>query len=243
MLVKVGKDWKMRNERGEVVGTLEPPLTLVIDTRIDGGPEGGRGTGGGSSPNDGQPPTSEQGAADDEGQLDLGVPAAVVARAKPDEPLEVWTHYCAVMSPRNRELDAATRKIIREALKVATVQECKDAISACATSDFHMGKNDRGRKYNQITQILKGKRGTQTTRERIDFFLDMGEKSGVQSGVPSGDTGRITSAKQDVRDAHEMPGDEHIAARGKESEEYLVGLGWRIHRDETGWPTFEAPMP
>jgi hypothetical protein len=153
----------------------------------------------------------------------------------------VWEHFVATMTPRNKGLDKDTRAIINAALKVATIQECKDAISGCAHSTWHMGDNDRHRKYNQISQILKGKRGQMTTRERIDFFLDIGEKSGVQSGVLSGDPGRIQGAKQDVRDANEMPGDEHVARRGKQSEEYLVGLGWRVERDERGWPTFHPP--
>lgn len=244
MRVKVGADWKMRNEQGEVVGTLEPPLTLVIDTRIGGAAKGGRGTGGGSS-SEGTAEAQEhldEGANPEQATLPLALSAGAGARVtRPDEAAEVWAWYCGVMQPRNRVLDPDTRKIINAALKVATKQECMNAISGCAKSDFHMGKNDRKRKYNQITQILKGKRGQATTRERIDFFLDIAEKSGVQSGVPSGDPGRIRSAKQDVRDAHEMPGDEHVVRRGRESEEYLVGLGWTIKRDETGWPSFLPP--
>jgi hypothetical protein len=237
--VVVGKDWKLRNERGEVVGELEPGFALVIDTRIGGAPEGGRGTGGGSSGEDGQSPASEQGTTGADEQVALELPPSVVARE--DKAAKVWAHYVATMNPRKKDLDPDTRKLINAALKVATVEECNRAISGCAASSFHMGENDRGRKYNQISQILKGKRGAQTTRERIDFFIDLAEKSGVQSGFPSGDAGRIRSAKQDIRDAHEMPGDDHIVERAKTSEEYLVSLGWRIERDETGWPNFVEP--
>lgn len=238
MRLTVGRDWKLRNEQGEVVGALEPGFHLVIDTRIGDAPEGGRGTGGGSSGKDDQPPTSERNATGADEQVALELQDAVVAR---DVPASIWAHYVAVMKPRGKLLDPQTRKVINDALKVASEQECVGAISGCAASSFHMGENDRRRKYNQITQILKGKRGGQTTRERIDFFLDLAEKSGVQSGLPSGDPGRIRRAKQDVRDAHEMPGDDHVVARAKTSEEYLVGLGWRITRDETGWPSFVGP--
>lgn len=154
---------------------------------------------------------------------------------------EVWAHYCGVMKPRNAGLDAETRKVIREALKVATVDECKRAISGCAASDFHMGKNDRNRRYNAVTQILKGKRGGRTTRENIDFFLDLAEKSGVQSGVPSGDTGSINAAKRDVLDAWEFPHDEHVQNRGRESGEWLTAQGWKVGQDDAGRPTFQAP--
>ncbi len=243
MDVTVGRDWKLRNERGEVIGELVPPLTFVIDPRIGGGAEGGRGTGGGPpSLEEGKMQTPQQGRPDVQesllGPSELGARARGGAEHKAET---VWAHYVDTMNPRHKALDADTRKIIAAALKVASVGECCQAISGCAKSDFHMGRNDRGRKYNQITQILKGKRGSATARERIDFFIDLAEKSGVQSGVPSASNARIQSAKQDVRDAHEMPGDEHVARRGKESEEYLTDQGWTITRDDTGWPTFHPP--
>ncbi len=241
MDVTVGRDWKLRNERGEVIGELVPPLTFVIDPRIGGGAEGGRGTGGGPSLEEGKADTPQQGRPD--AQETLPIPTTLVARARGDKDAErVWAHYVDTMQPRHKALDADTRKIITGALKVATADECCTAISGCAKSDFHMGRNDRNRKYNQITQILKGKRGSATVRERIDFFIDLAEKSGVQSGVPSASNARIQSAKQDVRDAHEMPGDEHVARRGKESEQHLISQGWSIARDDTGWPIFQPPV-
>ena len=242
MRVTVGRDWKLRNEREDVVGELVPPLTFVIDPHVGGASQGGRGTGGGPSSSEGQPETPQQGWPDAQGTL--AIPTTVVARAR-EEPSEadgIWAHYVETMSPRRKDLDADTRKIIDAALKVATADECKAAISGCAKSAFHMGENDKRRKYNQVSQILKGKRGQATIRERIDFFLDIAEKSGVQSGVPSGGTARIRTAKQDVRDAHEMPGDEHVVRRGREAEEYLTNQGWIIVRTDAGWPTFHPPV-
>lgn len=249
MRLKLGRDAKLRNERGEVIGEVEiEALDLIIT--LDGG-AAERIASGSEEGSPFVPATTSAVAADVESaQETLALPPSLVApaparRANASAVAEdVWAWYCEVMKPRNDELDSETRQIIKSALKVATAQECKDAISACERSDFHMNRpgsgNDR-RKFNQVSQILKGKRGGQTTRERIDFFLELGEKAGLQSGVPSGDPGRITSAKQDVRDAQEMPGDVHVAKRGAESEEYLVGLGWRIERDEAGWPTFRPP--
>lgn len=249
MKLTVGKDWKLRNEQGDVVGSVEPGLELVIDVRVVGAEKGERGTGGGSllaSKDDGLAGHDDSTTDLEQGTLDLPseLRAGGRARDKPDLEAEVWEHYVSVMRPRNVALDRQTRGVIREALKVATLDECKLAINSCEASDFHMKRpgsgNDR-RKFNSISHILKGKRGQRTTREQIDFFLDLAEKSGVQSGLPSGDPARINGAKQDIRDAHEMPGDEHVVTRGKASEDYLTMLGWKINRDETGWPTFEAP--
>ncbi len=243
MNVTVGRDWKLRNERGEVIGELVPPLTFVIDPRIGGAAEGGRGTGGGPPSLEESKPETPQHVGPNAQETLLGpTTLSAGARAREDGAERVWAHYVDTMQPRHKALDTDTRKIISGALKVATADECCTAISGCAKSDFHMGRNDRNRKYNQITQILKGKRGSATVRERIDFFIDLAEKSGVQSGVPSASNARIQSAKQDVRDAHEMPGDEHVARRGKESEEYLTGQGWTITRDDTGWPSFNPPV-
>jgi hypothetical protein len=46
----------------------------------------------------------------------------------------VWGHYAGVMKPRSDAPDDEQRKIIRLALDVATVAECKKAIGACRTS-------------------------------------------------------------------------------------------------------------
>jgi hypothetical protein len=100
------------------------------------------------------------------------------------KPMEVWEHYVAVMRPRRAVLDDQERKIIKDALKVATVDECNRAIDGCANSPFHMGSNDRRRKYNSISQILKGRPGRETTRERIDYFITL---AGDESRDPLAD--------------------------------------------------------
>lgn len=145
------------------------------------------------------------------------------------------------MQPRHQGLDAESRKVIREALKVATVSECQRAIDGCRSSDFHMGKNDRGRRYNALSQILKGKRGGRTTRENIDFFLDLAQKAGLQSGVPSALNEKVRRAKRAVLDAAEFPGDEQVAERGRQAEAWLVEQGWRIEKVDGETPRFVEP--
>jgi hypothetical protein len=153
------------------------------------------------------------------------------------DPIDVvWAHYVEVMKPRKRELDAQGRAVIREALKVATVEECCGAIDGCKASSFHMGQNEKRRKHNRLTNILKGATGqyrSRTTREQIDFFLDIAEKAGVrsglQSGVTSADPAKISRCKQAVLDARTFPGDGLVVRRGEEAARWLraeIGIEW-----------------
>jgi hypothetical protein len=87
------------------------------------------------------------------------------------------------MRPRRRELGPEERKIITAALKVASAAECCEAIRKCERSDWHMKRGEhaerRGAKHNQLSKILKGRRGKETTRERIDFWLELDVGSGA----------------------------------------------------------------
>lgn len=183
-------------------------------------------------------------------------PAAVRAR---DLPREIWAHYEKVIHGRDtpRALPDDERRIIREALKVAgetnavnepaAVAECKAAIEGCAASDFHMGRADpsryRGRRraYNDLSQILKGKRGGRTTREQIEFFGEIAKSTVTGPGVASATSARIVQAKRDVLDAHEFPGDESAQRRGEEARAWLTEQGWQIENDPTGRPQFRPP--
>lgn len=95
----------------------------------------------------------------------------------------VWATYVAVMKPRGRgaQLDPESRKLIREALKVADVEELQRAIETCERSDFHMkrGKHSTrpGAKYNKLPQIIKARRGrNETTRSRIEWWLEKADE-------------------------------------------------------------------
>lgn len=117
----------------------------------------------------------------------------------PDPIEDVWAHYVATMEPRDTALHQAERAVIRDALKVATPVELKRAITACRGSDFHMGRNERGRKYNRLSNIIKGKRGGRTTREQIDFFLDMLASDHLPSGLTSEGAAKVARLKDEVR--------------------------------------------
>ena len=152
----------------------------------------------------------------------------------------VWSHYVQVMKPRKRELLDEERRLIRDALKVATPDEVCAAIDGCASSDFHMGRNDRGRKYNKLAQIIKGRRGhNETTRDRIEFFLDMAEKRPFAGGLPSASRAKVDQAKRNVLDGWHFKGDEDAQRRAAASEKWLAEIGVRVKRSNVdGRPTF-----
>lgn len=153
---------------------------------------------------------------------------------------EVLTCYAEVMEPRGGygSLGAEERKVVREALRVASVEECCRAIKGCKASGFHMGENERRRKYNRVTQILKGKRGGKTTREQIDMFLDIAEKAGLQSGNTSADPSRVAQAKREVLDGWEFPTDAEAVERAKRARAWLEQNGITVGQDSRGRPTF-----
>ena len=161
--------------------------------------------------------------------------------SKEVDPIEaVWATYVEVMEPRRRELDPESRRIIREALKVADVAELQRAIVGNKASTFHQGANDRGKKYNALSQILKGKRGGRTTREQIDFFIEIADSSGASNpGLPSVDPAKLASAKRWVLTAWEYPGNAQAQAASKEATEWLQEHGYAVeHNEADGRPIF-----
>lgn len=150
----------------------------------------------------------------------------------------VWEHYVEVMEPRQTTLPPAERTLIRDALKVATAAECNRAIDGCKASAFHMGQNSRGKKYNKLSQILKGKRGIRTTREQIDLFLDIAEKAGVSTSGSSVDPARLAEAKRNVLTGWEFPGSRQAQEMATMSAAWLAQHGYRVEPDPDGRPTF-----
>lgn len=216
--LQIGKDRKLRDRHGKVYGEV---VSMSVDIDLAAFADGGKG-----ADVEVDPPGLTLDVND-------GAQTTLVARAtreKFDPAFEVWAHYVQVMKPRDAGLHAQERKLINAALKVATIDECKRAIDGCYASDFHMKRNGKGasRKYNRISDILKGKQGKKTTREQIDMFLEIAERSGVKSGVASVDPGRLRAAKRDVWDAQEFPGDARIVERAQVARQWLAEQGYGI---------------
>lgn len=160
---------------------------------------------------------------------------------------EVWSTYVTVMKPRRTELDRESKRTIDMALKVATVGECQRAILGCAASDFHMGRDPqtRGKTYKQLSQILKGKRGGRSTREQIDFFIEIADKEGVTGvGMTAIDKAKLSRCKRAVMTAWEFPADDRAAEAGAEARLWLADHGIVVVMDGTGdnlgRPTFRG---
>lgn len=103
-------------------------------------------------------------------QLDSGI--------SQNETAAVWSHYCKAMNRKSHlVLEDRTRRVIRDALKVATVEEVCCCVDACAGSDYHMKRgrhaSRNGGRYNTVGQILKPKptKG-ESQRDRIDWWLE-----------------------------------------------------------------------
>jgi hypothetical protein len=171
----------------------------------------------------------------------------------PTDPVSVvWAHYVEVMQPRRKEVSAEERAIIREALKVASVEECCNAISACSQSDFHMGRNSRskGKKHNTLSLILKKRRASetsraQTTRERIDWWLDKFEAPEPQHEFPSGERSKIWALQDWIRRL------ERDDERSQEAVEQLatdwgITTEWTVRKrsghPDRAWPVFSIEV-
>lgn len=238
----IGADGLFRDRHGAVLGRVTAITVDVADGSIVGDIGGSSSTlENGDDPRDGG---AGEGLVelDRDAILPSSAPAALVTAAIN----VVWAHYAEVMRPRNTVAGPEERKVIRKALEVASVNDCNGAISSCAASEYHMKRGPYvhrdGAKYNKLSQILKGRRGQETTRERIDFFLERAETNGQAAGVPTSTSAKIAVAKRRVLDGWQFPGDALVVSQGEEAATWLVSLGYRIHRDpETGRPMFTAP--
>jgi hypothetical protein len=92
-----------------------------------------------------------------------------VADAPSEAVLEVWNYWIETLRERSANkvvLSDKRRKKIEKAIKMYDVETCKKAIRGCASSDFHMGRNGSGTKYDDIELILRDP-------EKIEKFRDM----------------------------------------------------------------------
>ena len=66
------------------------------------------------------------------------------------------------------KLSDERKRKIRKAVDLYGVDVCLAAIDGCAKSPFHMGKNGRGKRYDDISLILRD-------AKHIEMFADMAE--------------------------------------------------------------------
>lgn len=87
---------------------------------------------------------------------------------KPDAVTEVFTHWQATMDKPSTKLDSKRKKAIAGRLKDGyTVSDLKAAIEGCKASEWHMGKNDRNRPFNDIELICRDSSRVDSFRDRV----------------------------------------------------------------------------
>ena len=81
---------------------------------------------------------------------------------------DLFSFWSSKMDKPRAKLTPGRRRAIQARLADGyTPDQLRAAISACASSDFHMGENDAGRKYNDITLILR-------SGEKVEWFIELG---------------------------------------------------------------------
>lgn len=82
-----------------------------------------------------------------------------------DDVRKVFEHWKQVMGKNNRTvLDSKRRARIQWALKHYGMEATCEAITGCSKSAWHMGDNPAGRRYDDLTLILRG-------AEQVERFL------------------------------------------------------------------------
>lgn len=88
------------------------------------------------------------------------VPTPVVPPStSPDEIQQVFDFWAATFRSSTKGpkpvLSDKRRSKIQRALKDYGLKTCLDAITGCAMSDWHMGDNPRGKRYDDLELILR----------------------------------------------------------------------------------------
>lgn len=72
-----------------------------------------------------------------------------------EEIKEVFDFWVSTFKKRIAVLDSKRAIAIGNAIHLFGKDNCKDAITGCSHSDFHMGRNDARKIYNDIELILR----------------------------------------------------------------------------------------
>lgn len=96
--------------------------------------------------------------------------ASTVAESQIQEVFDYWVSACKPNAKRKPILDEKRRLAIGAAIHDYDVEQCKNAITGCTVSDFHMGRNKANRKYDDVELILRDSK-------HIEQFLELFDKS------------------------------------------------------------------
>jgi len=104
--------------------------------------------------------------------------------------LSVFKCWKTTLNHKRSNLDDKRKKQIEKALSLGySSDELQQAIIGCSKSDFHMGVNDRGQKYDSINLIFRD-------ADQIDKFIMIATNGGAKAGRQSM-VGKLSSSAID----------------------------------------------
>lgn len=101
----------------------------------------------------------------------------VTSRIKSKDIQKVFDHWVAVCRPTHRVplvLSEKRRTKIADAIRLYGVETCLQAIEGITYSDFHMGANRDGKKYDEIELILRDAKHIEQFAELYHDHKDKG---------------------------------------------------------------------
>lgn len=75
-----------------------------------------------------------------------------------NEVFDLWIELLRPGSHVKPRLDTKRTTLIKRAVRNYGAETCKDAVRGCSVSEFHLGKNPRGKVYTDIELILRDSR-------------------------------------------------------------------------------------
>lgn len=151
---------------------------------------------------------------------------------------EVWAHYVQVFNAGRQTLNEQRLRVIRQALKVRTVGECKRAIDGLRVSEHHNGgPNGTGTKYLDIRYALKGNsQAGESPEARIDTMIDTADRNAppmIDGATLPPDHHKVQRALREVRYTVSTEGEK---SRGRAAFDRLVAWGYKPRRlDAAPW--------
>ncbi len=92
----------------------------------------------------------------------VSVTAAVSLKSKSPSPqkiepdvMKIFQYWQEVMQHPTARLDEKRQRLIQKNLALYSVSELQDAIDGCASSPYHMGDNERGKRYDSLELIFR----------------------------------------------------------------------------------------
>ncbi len=146
---------------------------------------------------------------------------------------EVYEHWLAVMEkPRAYLTDARKTKIFARLKEGYSVQDLKDAIDGCKSSEWHMGENDRGTVYNDLELIVRN-------GSKVEAFMArLQKKSGGLKHVHGKPSNRFVDPKDQGAQTNDAEAErrlEELSAFGEDPvPELPAGSEGEVHASESG---------